>query len=214
MIVPNNLPVNNMQEFIAYVKANQTTVQFASAGPGSASHVSCILLNAMLGVNVTHVPYRGLSVAMQDLIAGRVHYICDSVSTSKPQIEGEQVKGIATTGLRRSPALPNIPTVKEQGLDFDVLTWQGLFLAKGTPEPVVRRLNERSARPRSAFRARAFRRVGEEIAGAGSPKRRIFRQVRLRRDRALEGADQGERRHRGVTCAAGHERAGPAISFR
>ena len=62
LIVPNNLPVNTLQEFIAYVKANQSTVQFASAGPGSASHVSCILLNAMLGVNVTHVPYRGLSV--------------------------------------------------------------------------------------------------------------------------------------------------------
>jgi tripartite-type tricarboxylate transporter receptor subunit TctC len=76
--------------------------------------VSCVLLNAMLGVNVTHVPYRGLGPAMQDLIAGRVQYICDSVSTSKPQIEGDQVKAVATTGLKRSPALPNIPTAKEQ----------------------------------------------------------------------------------------------------
>ena len=166
LIVPNNLPVNNMQEFIAHVKANQKTVQFASAGPGSASHVSCILLNAMLGVNVTHVPYRGLSVAMQDLIAGRVHYICDSVSTSKPQIDGKQVKGIATTGLQRSPALPNIPTVKEQGLDFDVLTWQGLFLAKGTPEPVVRRLNEALSKALDLPSVRErFAAIGEEIPG-------------------------------------------------
>src|SRR6185369_17635470 len=90
----------------AYVKANQDKIQFASAGAGSASHVSCILLNAMLGVKVTHVPYRGLGPAMQDLIAGRVQYICDSVSTSKPQIEGDQVKAVATTGLKRSPALP------------------------------------------------------------------------------------------------------------
>ena len=83
-----DLPANTLQEFIAYVKANQDKIQFASAGAGSASHVSCVLLNAMLGVNVTHVPYRGLGPAMQDLIAGRVQYICDSVSTSKPQIEG------------------------------------------------------------------------------------------------------------------------------
>ena len=146
IIVPKNLPANTLPEFIAYVKANQSTIQFASAGPGSASHVSCTLLNAMLGVNVTHVPYRGLGPAMQDLISGRVQYICDSVSTSKPQIEGNHVKGIATTGLKRSPALPNIATAKEQGLDFDVLTWQGLFLAKNTPAPIVNQLNQVLAR--------------------------------------------------------------------
>jgi tripartite-type tricarboxylate transporter receptor subunit TctC len=141
IIVPKSLPAKTLPEFVAYVKANQSTIQFASAGAGSASHVSCILLNAMLGVNVTHVPYRGLGPAMQDLIAGRVQYICDSVSTSKPQIEGDHVKGIATTGIWRSPALPNIPTAKEQGLDFEVLTWQGLFLAKNTPAPIVNQLN-------------------------------------------------------------------------
>jgi tripartite-type tricarboxylate transporter receptor subunit TctC len=141
IIVPKDLPANTLPEFIAYVKANQARIQFASAGAGSASHVSCVLLNAMLGVNVTHVPYRGLGPAMQDLIAGRVQYICDSVSTSKPQIEGGHVKSIATTGLKRSPALPNIPTAKEQGLDFDILTWQGLFLAKDTPAPVLKPLS-------------------------------------------------------------------------
>ncbi|MBX9841728.1 MAG: tripartite tricarboxylate transporter substrate binding protein BugD [Xanthobacteraceae bacterium] len=141
IIVPKNLPANTLPEFVAYVKANQAKIQFASAGAGSASHVSCILLNAMLGVTVTHVPYRGLGPAMQDLITGRVQYICDSVSTSKPQIEGNHVKGIATTGLKRSPALPDIATAKEQGLDFDVLTWQGLFLAKNTPAPIVNQLS-------------------------------------------------------------------------
>ena len=141
IIVPKELPANTLPEFIAYVKANQDRIQFASAGAGSASHVSCILLNAMLGVKVTHVPYRGLGPAMQDLIAGRVQYICDSVSTSKPQVEAGHVKAITTTGLKRSPALPNIPTAKEQGLDFDVLTWQGLFLAKDTPSAVLHQLS-------------------------------------------------------------------------
>ena len=200
IIVPKDLPANTLPEFIAYVKANQDKIQFASAGAGSASHVSCILLNAMLGVNVTHVPYRGLGPAMQDLIAGRVQYICDSVSTSKPQIEGGHVKAIATTGLKRSPALPNIPTAKEQGLDFDVLTWQGLFLAKDTPAPIVKQLSagvQQGARPAVGARPlRADRR--------GNPRRRppdagVFLQVRRGRDRALERPDQGQRRDGGVT---------------
>jgi tripartite-type tricarboxylate transporter receptor subunit TctC len=161
IIVPKTLPANTLPEFIAYVKANQDKIQFASAGAGSASHVSCILLNAMLGVNVTHVPYRGLGPAMQDLIAGRVQYICDSVSTSKPQIEGNQV---ATTGLKRSPALPDIPTAKEQGLDFDVLTWQGLFLAKDTPAPIVTQLSQAMSKALDLPSVRGrFEPLGEEV---------------------------------------------------
>jgi tripartite-type tricarboxylate transporter receptor subunit TctC len=167
IIVPKDLPANTLPEFIAYLKANQDRIQFASAGAGSASHVSCILLNAMLGVNVTHVPYRGLGPAMQDLIAGRVQYICDSVSTSKPQIEGGHVKAITTTGLKRSPALPNIPTAKEQGLDFDVLTWQGLFLAKDTPTPVLDKVSAGFIKALDLPSVRdRFGPIGEEIPTA------------------------------------------------
>jgi tripartite-type tricarboxylate transporter receptor subunit TctC len=164
IIVPKDFPANTLPEFIAYVKANHDKIQFASAGAGSASHVSCILLNAMLGVNVTHVPYRGLGPAMQDLIAGRVQYICDSVSTSKPQIESGNVKAIATTGLKRAPALAQVSTAKEQGLDFDVLTWQGLFLAKDTPAPIVRQLSTAMSKALDlpATRQR-FESLGEEV---------------------------------------------------
>src|SRR4051812_25802611 len=177
IIVPNSLPANTLPEFIAYVKVNQDKIQFASAGAGSASHVSCILLNAMLGVNVTHVPYRGLGPAIQDLIAGRVQYICDSVSTSKPQIEGGQVKAIATTGLKRSPALPNIPTAKEQGLDFDVLTWQGLFLAKDTPQPIVNQLSQAMSKALDlpSLRGR-FEPLGEEVPAADRRSPEYFKQ--------------------------------------
>jgi tripartite-type tricarboxylate transporter receptor subunit TctC len=176
IIVPKDLPANTLPEFVAYVKANQGSIQFASAGAGSASHVSCILLNAMLGVNVTHVPYRGLGPAMQDLIAGRVQYICDSVSTSKPQIEGGYVKAVATTGLKRSPALPAIPTAKEQGLDFDVLTWQGLFLAKDTPAPIVSQLSEAMSKALDlpAVKGR-FDQLGEEVPSAERRNPEYFR---------------------------------------
>src|SRR6516225_10642177 len=96
LITPRNFPASSLPEFIAYAKANQATMRWGSAGSGSASHVSCILFNAVLGVDVTMVPYRGLGPAMQDLIAGRIDYLCDSVSTSMPQIEGKSVKAIAT----------------------------------------------------------------------------------------------------------------------
>jgi tripartite-type tricarboxylate transporter receptor subunit TctC len=135
-------PANSLPEFIAYVKANQTKVKYGSAGAGSASHISCVLLNAALGVDVTHVPYRGLGLAMQDLIAGRIDYLCDSPSTSTPQIEGNFVKVLATTGSRRAATLPQVPTATEQGLPFVVTTWQGIFLPKDTPEAIVRRLNQ------------------------------------------------------------------------
>ena len=125
MITPTNFPANSLPEFITYIKANQATAKFGSAGAGSASHVSCILLNAALGVSITHVPYRGLGPAMQDLIAGRIDYMCDSPSTSLPQIEANLVKAIATTGQQRSASLPNVPTAQEQGLNFDVNSWQG-----------------------------------------------------------------------------------------
>src|SRR5215510_7216102 len=142
IITPKTLPANSLPEFIAYIKANQATAKFGSAGAGSASHVSCILLNAALGVSVTHVPYRGLGPAMQDLIAGRIDYMCDSPSTSLQQIETNLVKAIATTGQRRAASLPGVPTALEQGLDFQVTTWQGLFLPKGTPDAIVHRLTQ------------------------------------------------------------------------
>ena len=99
LITPKTFPANSLPEFIAYVKANQTTVKYGSAGAGSASHVSCVLFNAAIGINVSHVPYRGLGPATQDLIACRLDYLCDSPSTTLPQIKGDFVKVLATTGL-------------------------------------------------------------------------------------------------------------------
>jgi tripartite-type tricarboxylate transporter receptor subunit TctC len=114
---------------------------------------------------------------MQDLIASRVQYICDSVSTSKPQVDGGHVKAIATTGLKRAAALAGVPTAKEQGLDFDVLTWQGLFLAKDTPAPVLRQLSAAFSKALDlpSLRQR-FEAIGEEVP---APERRTpeyFRQ--------------------------------------
>ena len=170
IVIAKKVPADTLKDFIAYAKANQDKMQFASAGAGSASHVSCILLNAMLGLNVTHVPYRGLGPAMQDLIAGRVQYICDSVSTSKPQIDGGHVKGIATTGLKRSPALPDVPAIAEASPGFEAVSWWGIVATKGTPADVVNTLYRAIAKGLKAQDTQAFfANMGVEAAGT-SPR--------------------------------------------
>ena len=130
-----------MKEFVAYAKANADKMQFASAGTGSAIHLGCALMNSVTGLNVTHVPYRGSNPAMQDLASGRVDYLCDIVTTAKPQIDGGTVKAIAVLNDARSAALPDVPTAMEQGFDVKAYTWNAFLLPKGTPEPVVAKLN-------------------------------------------------------------------------
>jgi tripartite-type tricarboxylate transporter receptor subunit TctC len=137
-----DLPVNDFKEFVAYAKANQSKMQFGSAGAGSATHLGCVLLNYTIGVNITHVPYRGTGPALQDLEGGRIDYMCDVITTAKPPIDGDQVKGIATLDNKRSPALPNLPTAAEQGTSVVAYTWNAIFAPKNTPEPIVKTLHD------------------------------------------------------------------------
>jgi tripartite-type tricarboxylate transporter receptor subunit TctC len=137
-----DLPASNLKEFIAYTKENQSKMQFASAGIGSAVHLGCVLLNYVIGVNVTHVPYRGSAPALQDLEAGRDDYMCDIITTAKPPIDAGVMKGIATLDTKRSPALPSIPTAAEQGTPGVVAyTWNGIFLPKNTPDAIVKKIH-------------------------------------------------------------------------
>jgi tripartite-type tricarboxylate transporter receptor subunit TctC len=141
LIARKDFPADTLRDFIGYVRANQGKLQYGSAGAGSAAHVTCVLLNSALGVDVTHIPYRGLAPALQDLIGGRIDYICEIISTALPQIKAGTVKPLAILSLARSRVLPDLPTADEQGLrGFDVDAWNAFFFPKGTPEPVVRRL--------------------------------------------------------------------------
>src|SRR4029079_1487193 len=104
-------------------------------------HVSCALLNVAIGVDVTHVPYRGTGPAMQDLMGGRIDYICDVISTALPLIRNKSVKAIALLSPQRSSVLPELATAQEQGLaGFDADGWNAFFLPRGPPETIVRRL--------------------------------------------------------------------------
>jgi len=142
IITRPDLPVNNFKEFVAYAKANEAKMQFGSAGTGSATHLACVVLDTAMGTKITHVPYRGTGPAMQDLIGGRIDYLCDIIATAKAQIDGGKVKAIAIMTKDRSPVLPNLATTGEQGLDIQAYTWSALFLPKGTPANVVKKLNE------------------------------------------------------------------------
>jgi tripartite-type tricarboxylate transporter receptor subunit TctC len=143
LIARKNFPANNLQEFIAFVKSNQENIQYGSSGAGSSSHVSCALLNAAIGINVTHVPYRSGSPVTQDLLAGLIDYSCYNAPGATSLIEGNLAKAIATLTKDRSTIVPGLASAHEQGLmNFEVDSWLAFFLPKGTPTPIVQRLHD------------------------------------------------------------------------
>lgn len=154
-----DLPVKNLAEFVAYAKQNQDKLKFGSGGPGSASHLGCVVLDTAMGTHITHVPYKGGELAMQDVIAGRIDFECDLMSTVKPQIDGGTVKALAMMSKTRSPAEPNVPTTVEQGVNAEAYSWNAVFLPKGAPEDIVKKLNAAAvdAMNTPAFRERLAR---------------------------------------------------------
>jgi tripartite-type tricarboxylate transporter receptor subunit TctC len=202
LVVPKNFPADSLKTFTPYVKANSAKLSFGSGGSGSATHLGCVLLNSAIGANVQHVPYRGSAPAMQDLIAGRINYLCDAVSTALPQIKSGSVKPLAVLARHRSAVLPDVPTAQEQGLaGFEANNWIGLFLPRKTPEPTAR-----------------GRHQGDECAGAAgahggdrhrlgerrSHRFRLSQALRQQRNREVGGADQSKRRVGGVKLPPPH----------
>jgi tripartite-type tricarboxylate transporter receptor subunit TctC len=163
LIARKDLPLNSLSEFTTYAKANQSKMQYGSAGAGSATHLGCVLLNYLLGVEITHVPYRGTGPAMQDLQGGRIDYLCEVISTAKPQIDGGTVKAIVIMTKERSKALPNVPAGVEQGLpELEAYTWNAIFLPKGAAPEIVGKLHD------AALEAMKTPTVRERLEGLGA----------------------------------------------
>jgi tripartite-type tricarboxylate transporter receptor subunit TctC len=142
LIVKKDLPANDLKGFIDTLKTNHAKMQFSSAGVGTSSHIACVMLNQTIGVEVTHIPYRGGGPALQDLIGGRIDYICNYVSTAVPAVKSGQARVIATLARERSTAFPDVPTGNEQGLkDFDVSAWNAIFLPKSATPAMIAKLN-------------------------------------------------------------------------
>ena len=143
LVARKDFPANNLKEFIAYAKANQGKMQYGSAGVGSGTHLPCALLNMIIGVDITHVPYRGAGAVMQDLVGGRIDYMCDTIQTGAAQANGGTVKGIAVMAPKRVPIIAGLPTTGEQGLaGAEATVWNAYFFPKGTPQPIVRKMNK------------------------------------------------------------------------
>ena len=200
LVARKDLPVNNFKEFVAYTKENQAKMQFGSAGTGSATHLGCLLMNYLLKVNVTHVPYRGSGPAMQDLQGGRIDYLCDVMTTAKPPIDSGAVKGLAVLDSAAVPgAAQRADRRRARHARPRRLYLERHLPAEERPSADRQEIARRHARgdayaggARPAHRARR----GHRHRRAGHPA--ISRRPRQKRDRQMGGADQGKRRHGGI----------------
>jgi tripartite-type tricarboxylate transporter receptor subunit TctC len=171
LLARKDLPADNLPQFITYAQANQGKMQFGSGGAGSASHLACLLVNLAIGINVTHVPYRGAAPAMQDLMAGRIDYQCPDSPTSIAQIESGTIKALAVLTAERSARLAGVPTAREQGLSQIVASnWFAAFYPKDTPTGIVEKLRVAivAAMDTPSLQAR-MREIGAELV---APERR------------------------------------------
>ena len=142
LIARQDFPARDLKQFIAYAKAQQSHLQYGSAGAGTSTHIGCVLLDQVIGIDVVHVPYRGGEAALLDLIGGRIDYMCSILSTAAQPIRNKAVNAIAMLSRARSPVMPALPTAHEQGLkDFDIYSWNAVFLPKATPPGIVGKLN-------------------------------------------------------------------------
>jgi tripartite-type tricarboxylate transporter receptor subunit TctC len=140
-VARKDFPAADLAGMIAYLKTNKDKVNYAHAGIGSASHLCGLLLAAAIGAQPTQVAYRGAGPAMNDMMSGQVDIMCDQIVNVVSNVEAGTIKGYATTGTERAPALPNVPTATEAGLpNFTYTVWYGLFAPKGTPKPVIAKL--------------------------------------------------------------------------
>ncbi|MBX9774445.1 MAG: tripartite tricarboxylate transporter substrate binding protein [Xanthobacteraceae bacterium] len=164
LIARKDLPVATLPEFVAYAKANHKKMQFGSAGVGSGSHFSCAKLNIALKIDPIHVPYRSSGLAAQDLMGGRLDFLCALGGTAMGPVESGQAKAIGLLTAERSPLFPGLRTSKEEGLvGVDSYFWSGFFFPKGTPDAVVERLHAAAEKTLAApITAERLRKTGIE----------------------------------------------------
>lgn len=141
LTVRKDIPANNLKEFIAYAKANESKLNMGHAGVGSVSYIGCLLLNAAIGIKPTLVPFTGTAPVMNAILAGQIDYDCDPILGPLPHVRAGTVKALAIAAKKRSPLLPDVPTSYEQGLpEFDCAPFYAVFAPKGTPQAIVDKL--------------------------------------------------------------------------
>lgn len=141
MVVTNSLPVKNVQEFLAYCKANPGKVNMASSGNGTSTHLSGELFKSMTGCNMVHVPYKGAGPALTDLMGGQVQVFFDNLPSSAGHIKNDRIRALAVTSEAREPSLPNVQTVGDTIKGYEATAWFGIGMPKGTPQAAIDRIN-------------------------------------------------------------------------
>jgi tripartite-type tricarboxylate transporter receptor subunit TctC len=142
LLARKDFPANTLPELLTYIKANKDKVSLANAGLGAVSHLCGLLFQTQIGVEMNTIPYKGTGPAMNDLLGGQVDLLCDQTTQTVPIIKDGRVKVFGVTSLQRLSALPNVPTLDEQGMKgFEVKVWHGMYAPKGTPAPVLEKLN-------------------------------------------------------------------------
>jgi tripartite-type tricarboxylate transporter receptor subunit TctC len=146
LVVHPSQPMKSLADYVAAAKAKPGQITYASAGLGSNLHLAMELLKVRTGIDVVHVPYKGVGPALQDTLAGHVMSMISNIPSSKPHIDKGTLRALAVTSKQRSPALPDVPTMSEEGVkDYEVLNWFGVFAPAGTPQPIVDRLAAEAA---------------------------------------------------------------------
>jgi tripartite-type tricarboxylate transporter receptor subunit TctC len=142
MVTNPSVPARTLAEFIALAKSKPGGMNFGSGGNGTSNHLAGELFNIVAGVRLVHVPYKGVNLAMNDVMSGEVHLVVIGIPAAAPHIKAGKLRALAVIDSKRAAALPDVPTVAEAGLsDFEVTTWYGVLAPAGTPRPIVTRLN-------------------------------------------------------------------------
>ena len=183
LVVTPSTPYRSVKDLLVQAKARPGEINFASSGNGSAQHLAGELFQAMGGVQLTHVAYKGGGPALTDVMAGQVPVFFASLASSLPYIQAEKLRAIAVTGKSRSPVLPQLPTVAESGLPgYEVYEWNAILVPRGTPTPVVERLATELAavlqEPEVKSRLQA---MGAEVIGAGPAELERFRRAEIQK---------------------------------
>ena len=171
LVTQPGFPANSVADVINLAKAKPGELTFASSGSGTSIHLSGELFNAMAGTKMQHIPYKGSGPMLIDLMSGTVNIAFDNLSASMPHIKGGKLKALATTGSKRSPALPDLPTVAEAGLaGYDSTSWNAVYAPAGTPREIVERLNREANAILSSPETRKFFAEQGAEAGGGTPQ--------------------------------------------
>ncbi len=163
LVTHPSLPVKSVREFIAYAKANPGKLNFGSGGPGTTPHLAGEMLKTMAGIQVIHVPYKGGAPALADLVGGQIQFMCENIPGTLPFVKAGRLRALAITDRKRSPLLPEMPTLDESGLKgYEIVGWNGLFVPAGTPPAIVNKLHA------AVVKALALPDVRERLATMGA----------------------------------------------